>query len=253
MNEWLLFFAVLLAIPYVVVPYLIKRNHFFSKTPHIRSLSFGFLPSLVEQDFQKSDRQLQELGFEHRLDAVSLDYGPHLKVFMRLYVALEKSMVAIVTALVPEDSDGSIRSFVELSSRFVGGVEVSTSNSDIMGAPIEHKSKTISVLPALENIKILCAFHENMLKKLGVNQAAAHVPKSGSELAFLVQDFEDDIATQNNLGCLEYDADTDLFRPTWAGAILMGWYSMWPISIVRSMKQRIRAYFMLKGMKQAEA
>jgi len=253
MSEWLLFFAVLLAIPYVLVPCLIKRNHFFSKSPYIRSLSFGFLPPLVEQDFQKSDRQLQELGFEHRLDAVSLDYGPHLKVFMRLYVALEKSMVAIVTALVPEDSDGAIKSFVELSSRLSGGVEVLTSNSDLMGAPIEHKSKKISVLPAVENIKILCAFHESILKKLGFDQKAAQVPQPGYELAFLVQDFEDDIAAQNSLGCLEYDPDTDSFRPTWAGAILMGWYSMWPISIMRSLVQRIRAYFMIRNIKQLEA
>lgn len=253
MSEFLSFLVALLLLPYVVVPILIRRNQYFSLTPNIRPIINGFLPPFIEDSFNKVGGDLQPFGFEHRIDAVSLDYGPNIRVFIRLYVASSRSIMAICTALLPDGEKKSTQNYLEFCSRFADGREISTHNSDMFSAPIEHRQKTLRTLPFVHDVRVLLAVHQNMHDRAGRATSMAYVPPVGQEFDFLVQSFKTDLNRQASLGCLELDASTNCYRPTWAGAFLIGWCSMWPISQIRRLWQRIRARFVVRGIEKVNA
>ncbi len=246
-NIWP-YLILLLALPYLVVPILIRRNHFFTLKPRLRSVLHGFLPAQVESFFDATTIAIAKLGFEPRIDAVSLDFGPDLKVFMRLFVSHKKAFVAICSSLIPEGKTEPIRNFIEFGSRYKDGHELSTHNSDLIGAPIEHPLKTTTVLPRIDDVNVLFAVHEQTAKKLGFDSKPMIMPDEGVELDYLIQSFHADLSHQAKLGCLELDEMANGYRPTWAGAFLLGWYSMWPISPAIRFWQRCKAKFKIRAL-----
>lgn len=253
MTEFFSFLIVLFLLPYLVVPIIIRRNQYFALKPQVRPVIDGFLPKAVEAYFNAQMLPLAALGFEHRIDAVSLDYGPHLKVFLRLLVAPQSSLIAMSTAIVPDGDQNPARCFIEISSRFLNGQEVSTHNSDLVGAPIEPRQKHVSVMPFVTDVAILVALHKRTCQRLQLSKEPAMVPAKGAEFDFLIQNFADDLARQVSLGCLQYDEANQCYRPTWAGAFLMGWYSMWPFGTVRRQLQKIRARIQIRALLKANA
>lgn len=253
MSEILLFLLALLLLPYLLVPILIRRNQYFSLKPKLRQVTNDFLPTCIAQHFNQASDELVRLGFEHRIDAISLDYGPNLRVFLRLFVATGRSVIAICTALLPDGSNAPLKHFIEFNSRFDGGREVSTHNSDLAGAPIEHRHKVTSALPKVCDVKMLLAFHEHVIERLGLSSQQSVLPEQGCEFDFMVQSFKDDLSRQATLGCLRLDQANNCYRPTWAGAFLMGWYAMWPVSTIRRYLYRLKAKLWVRELEKASA
>jgi hypothetical protein len=250
MSEIVYYLLILLLLPYLLVPVLIRRNQYFSLKPNIRPVINGFLPVSVESYFDKIKNDLSGLGFDYRIDVISLDYGPNLRVFMRLYVAHKRSMIAIATSLLPDKEKNPIRNFIEFNSYFSDGYEVSTHNSDLIGAPIEPRQKITSALPFVEDVNILFAFHERVVVRSKLINKKALTPTNGSEFDLLVDNFKKDLSYQVSLGCLRLDKANNCYRPTWAGAFLMGWYSMWPLSLIRRLIQKIKAKIQVRALKK---
>jgi len=246
MNQLLIIFVVLLILPYLVVPIMIRKNQFFSVVPQIRRVIDGFLPVSVKNYFEKLQGELSPLGFKHRMDAVSSDYGPNLRVYLRVFVGVDKPALAIATSLLTDKEASPLSSFIEFSSRFSNGREVSTHNSDLTAAPIEPRQKTTSALPVVDDAQRLFAYHELLLRRLNLNNAEVFLPEEGRELEMLADDFKSDLKEQCSLGSLTYDDLNGCYRPTWAGACLMGWASMWPFSQIRRHLLRIKAKWRIK-------
>ena len=253
MNEIWYFFLALLVLPYLVVPILIRRNHYFARQPKLRAVLDGFLPRSVKSFFDNKTIVLAKLGFEPCIDAVSLDFGPHLRVFMRLFVEKKNSAVAICSSLVPDGKSEALRDFIEFASRYVDGHEISTHNCDLIGAPIEHRQKITTALPKIADVEVLFAIHESSVKQIGFANKPILMPTKSAELEFLAQGFQSDLAKQASLGCLELDKNNNCYRPTWAGAFLMGWYSMWPIGSLMRLWQRYKAKLKLRALERVGA
>lgn len=253
MNDLLSFFLCLLLLPYFLVPILIRRSQLFPLKPNMRKLLPAFLPKAVDEYFKETSDHLATFGFDYRIDTISLDYGPNLRVFMRMLVAEAKGVVAIVTSLLSDGERIPLRNFIEFSSHFTNGHEISTHNSDLSGAPIEPTNRKSRTFPLVTDAKILFALHEYLVKKTVSSSSIPLLPHQGSEFEFLVNNFKRDLANQAKLGCLMLDKKHDCYRPTWAGAFLMGWYSMWPLSFIRRSLQKIRARIELKALKKASA
>lgn len=253
MYDFFSFLLLLFLVPYLVVPVIIRRKQLFSLKPNVRPVLDGYLPEAVEKYFTQSSTALQANGFEYRIDAVSLDYGPNMKVFLRLFVATKQSLIAICASLVPEGTNVPLRNFIELSSRFSDGREVSTHNSDLAGAPIEPRQKYVSVLPNVADVNVLMRIHHQVIERRGLKNTPALCPEPGTEFDFLVQNFKDDLSHQARLGCLHLDENNHCYRPTWAGAFLMGWYSLWPIGPARRLFQKTRARIQIKALLKANA
>lgn len=251
MNDIFSVLIAVLLLPYLVVPILIRRNQSFAVRPQIRPVVGGFLPATIESYFEKATEELKPLGFEHRIDAISLDYGPNLRVFLRLFVATKKSVLAIATSLLPDGEKIPLRNFIEFSSRFDEEKEVSTHNSELAGAPIEPAQKITTALPPATDALTLFVCHEQVLKRNKLDEVDAFVPKVGEELDLLIESFKKDLSYQCRLGSLTFDKANNCFRPTWAGAFLIGWYSMWPLSHIRRGFFRIKAKMSIRSLKKA--
>lgn len=253
MSEIWSFLVALLALPYLLVPILIRRNQHFSLEPRLRAVLGGIMPAPVEKYFDDARAALNALGFEYRIDAVSLDFGPNLRVFMRLFVETKRSIVATCSALLPDGKSEPIGHFIEFSSRYADGHEVSTHNSDVIGAPIEHNQKISSVFSKVDDLNLLFLLHERTIDQLGFSSKAACMPMQGLDLEFLIESFRNDLSRQASLGCLTLDPKNNCYRPTWAGAFLMGWYSMWPIGPLMRLWQRFKAKLKIKALEKASA
>lgn len=252
MNDIWTFLIALVALPYLLVPVLIRRNQFFALQPRLRAVLGSFLPQPVEAYFEECTSTLTNLGFESRIDAVSLDFGPNLRVFMRLFVETKNSIIAICSAILPDGKTEPIGNFIEFSSRFADGHEISTHNSDLLGAPIEPRKKITTTLPKIDDIAILFAIHERSVHNMGVRRKKTNfLPVRGAELEYLIQSFRSDLSKQASLGCLMLDKTNNCYRPTWAGAFLMGWYSMWPIGPLMRVWQRFRARLRMWALERA--
>jgi hypothetical protein len=215
----------------------------------MRPVLSGYLPRAIAKSFEERESSLCSLGFEPRIDALSLDYGPNIRVFFRIFVAREKPVVAICTSLLSDAAKEPVKTFLEFLTRLPDGRELSIHNSDLAGAPIDSPHKVSWALPDVDDAKILYSFHEDQAQKHGfMGDIEASMPSQGEELSFLIKGVKEDLSRQAELGCLQIDEDDQCYRPTWAGAFLMGWYSMWPIGFLRRRWQKIRARFVLRNI-----
>lgn len=251
MNDIFSILCVFILLPYVLVPMLIRRNQLFSLQPKLRQILGGILPNPVESYFNQITKELEPLGFDHKIDVVSLDYGPNMRVFMRFFVATKQSIMATCSSLLVDGADMPLRNFLEFNTRCIDGREISTHNSDLASAPIEHRQKMTSVLPFVKDANTLFLVHQKIVQKLDLNDQALLIPRAKEEFQYMVQSFKDDLSRQVALGCLQFDNRNNCYRPTWAGAFLMGWYSMWPISAVRRFIQKIRAKIRMRRFAQS--
>src|SRR5271170_208875 len=112
MNDWMLLIIGVMLLPYLVVPLLIRRNHYFMLNPKLRPVVLGFLPAAVENYFKEKTREFENYGFFHRIDVVSRDYGPHMRVFLRFLVANERATTALCTAVMPDGEDAPVKNFI---------------------------------------------------------------------------------------------------------------------------------------------
>jgi hypothetical protein len=248
MNEWLIVLLVVLLLPYWLVPYFIWKNQSFSVSPRLKPMLSGFLPESIAAHFSEVTNELEGIGFEFRQDAVSFDYGPNLRVFLRILVAQQKKIMAVAASILPDGEVKPASNFLELVSSFSDGREVTTHNSDMVGAPIEHKTKTVSSLFMVQDLKKLTFFHEQIMQQQGLKAETAVVPTLGQEFEALVESVKRDLARQVSLGALRLDQINKCFRPTWAGAFLMGWCSLWPISPLRRGYAHMRARWQMRTL-----
>lgn len=247
-SEILAFFIILIAIPYVIIPFVIRREQTFFATPKMRQIMEGFLPNKVARHFLNTSVKLKDLGFIHKVDILSLDFGPGVKVFLRLFVAEDGSGTATSTFICDSETNEPLKNFIEFNSLFENGTEISTHNSDLIGAPIEARDKIVSPFLSITDEKLIYEYHKKLLHNLGLDDIRATTPDQGQELNFVMQNFTNDLIRQESLGCLHFDKSSNCYRPTWAGAFLLGWYSMWPITQIRRILQRAKAKLKLRAL-----
>jgi hypothetical protein len=241
MSEFLSFLALLVFIPYIIVPIIMWRKQSFAALPQLRQISENFVPKNARTFFESVEAELKKCSFERSFDALSLDYGPNIRVFFRLLISRSDSIIAVATTLIYDAAEEPLAKHVEILSRFKNGSEISTHNSELSKAPLESKKKRAFVFPKVEDPKRLFELHQGLLKKLKADTKNAYLPKTGEEFAFLVKSTKDELHAQAELGALRLDRVNNCFRPTIAGAILMAWYSMWPMTTVRRYWQIFQA------------
>jgi len=224
-------------LPYIAVPILIWNTQRFTSAFHLRLLQETFLPKPVLAEFNKSCDVLQEREFQHCFDAVSLDEFLGIRFYHRILVSRIQKTWAVCTAIC--DPDGKLqKTYLELKSELSNRRTVSTHNSELLGAPIKSRRARAVVLPADTPVELMLDIHSQNLGK--VNEEEITEPDSlvaeATFKRFLAQDHEE----QLELGAIYFDENEKVYRPTWAGAILIGWYSMWPLTVIRRFISSLR-------------
>lgn len=259
LKPWDLFFVMnvqltllvifLLSIPYVGIPLMFWRTKVFNTKPRLRRVLSDFLPKSVNGYFESGHSHLIGAGFEPCFDAVLHDQADQIRVFFRMYVKPKNNVMAIATSFLANDNEEKpLKSFLEFVSRFSDDTELITTNSDLGGAPIESSSRSSRTFLNIRSPLRLLKIHEHFLsrsKKLETT-TAPFLDKALPEFEIHLQK---ELEYQEKIGGLRFDAQIDGYRPTIAGAFLMTWSSMWPVSAVRRFYQKQKAKIWLRQLK----
>jgi hypothetical protein len=224
-------------LPYIAVPILIWNTQRFASSFHLRLLQDTFLPKEVLRDFQELSGSFNKRDFELCFDAVNQDEFLGLRFYHRILISRVQKTWAICTAIC--DPEGMLqKAYVELKTEFDDQSSYSTHNSDLLGAPIKSRRQRAMALPAKTGIDLLLDIHKRALEKMNFDQALEPSTETAAATfkRFLMQDHEEQV----ELGAIYFDESEKMYRPTWAGAILIGWYSMWPSTFIRRLSSALR-------------
>lgn len=234
MSTFFIFLVTLALLPYLLFPLVIRKTQRFKKSPSLRRVLPDFLPVSVKSFFHANHSVLLKEGFIQCFDAVSNDHAPHVRVFTRMYVEPKRSILALATALLPSEGPKTpLKTFIEFVSKFRDGTEINTNNCELVGAPIEPQKKITRTFQFVQAPQTLLHLHQYFLNKKTQSKVAIF-PAKGEEFSSFEQSLRLDLEAQESIGGLSLDKTKTCYRPTWAGAVLMAWYTMWPFSFIRS-------------------
>jgi len=249
MWMWILLSVALL--PYLALPIVIKKTQRFQLKSQLRQLFGGVRRSDVGDYFSTIDKSLLDEGFRTAFDAVSNDYTG-FTLYLRFYVSDQEKISAVASALLQdgEDSETNTKTMLEFNSFFSNGRELLTNNSQLPGAPLEPKNRKSRTFHFISNPLMLLGLHRHFI---GYIKAQPLLPESGAELEFFKNSLQKELAAQEAIGGLILDQQSGVYRPSWAGAFLMAWYSMWPLSFVRKilMKQKAKIWLRKVNLRSA--
>lgn len=232
------------ALPFVILPVIVKHTQRFQLAPRLRRLFSDFYPSSIGAYFLLTDKALINEGFYSVFDAVSTEY-PGVRLYLRFYVADKEKFTALASAIISDQpmENPSPRTVLELNTYFDNGNEISTNNSGLAGAPLDPPQKISRTFQFESSTASLLKLHRFFSSQ---STAMPILPEKGAEFNFFKERLRNELSAQEQIGGLILDKEKGEYRPTWAGAFLMAWYTMWPISFLRRSYFRQRARRWLK-------
>lgn len=239
--------GLVVGIPYVLGPILIKSTQKFRAIPPLRVFDpqQSPPPRQVAEFFDGAVRELESVGFSAVAHVAIPDMVPHVATLLVLLENRDTDDGAIVVSMHGmSDSGGGARRvqmqshYVEISCEFVDGVQLSTNNSEIGPSFAAVPQRRIVQLPQIKSPARLYRLHQRAVEELATARRSPLPPRE--ELVdHLGRDMTDEFETQIDTGYLF--KTPGYYRPTWKGAILMTWKEVWPVNAIRRMRRRNRA------------
>lgn len=217
-------------LPFVAVPILVRITQRFSSDIPLRPMQESFLPGEVLTEFQNFRTSLSTYDFEQCFDALNVDDLLGLRFYHRVLMSRIEKTWAICIAVC--DGEGQLqKKYVEFKTQFLNRNSFSTHNCDLIGAPIKSSQRKSLALPMETELDALLRIHLFHIKKENLENITSPIFENAVATfkQFLTEDHEDQLA----LGAIYFDVPLKAYRPTWAGAILIAWYNMWPFTFIR--------------------
>ena len=239
LEIFVVFFLLVVVVPYVLGPILIFTIQRFRVPPHIVPLDpvTDPLPPEARQYFSEVFTALTREGFELAGTMGLLDVVPNVQCILALYVQRRTGDQAMSTLIVAKASGAPMLKsrYVEFVTRFDDGTVVQTNNSSELSAfqklPNEHTAKFWEI----QDVRRLYHLHRLLLPRFS---------RSSRPVLLLDRDFggdvvayvskialEDSFAQQVPTGYLRHCPQG--FAPTIKGAVLMTWRELWPCKAIR--------------------
>ena len=127
-------------------------------------------------------------------------------------------------------------------------MELSTHNSDQLGAPVLPKHHTVLGLNEMKEPLDLYQIHESIVHTWS-KATQPLCPPELSALDLWKQAFKRELNSQVELGGLILDGEEGLYRPTLIGALMMIGSAVWPISFIRRWLHKLRASYWIKQVR----
>jgi len=252
MPDLLTSLMILAALPYVLVPLFIYKTQRFPLKPKIREQNDLFLPRSIKKLYSRSQQRLSELGYGLRSDFVVSDMAPGMKVFVRLYANQKSNTAFQFSAIVADALPGKIfKHYMEVISKYDNGSEFITHNSDWGGLPIESKTRKINLFLNINAPAKLISLHERFLRKQLRNKKNKYLqikpaPSESESLDYVEASILEAFVEQEKMGGIVRDKKSGQYKPSLAGAFLMAWYTMWPVSFFVKIKSIIKTKIWLR-------
>lgn len=240
----LAFFGLLL----VLVPLALRLTFQYRAKVFPRAVSFDELPTQARNFMQPRVKAIAVWGF----DLVAyLNLGPiasGTESFMALLSNPHTSEWADVSFVV---SPRKSRGYIEFVTHCTDDVQVDTNTS--AAAPVLFPMPNYHVFrfPQVDDVFTLYRVHR-MLVDQNTNGNRPVLPPRGQEVAELQRRLERFGPWQQSRGYMYLKSPGSFYRLTWKGAVLGGWRSIWPVSMLRAWQMKRQSAAILRRIGVAQ-
>jgi len=232
MSRLFIFLGVIVILPYVVGPILIRYRQRLSANPQLEPKAPQDLSREVSEFFQRATQDLTGEGltgwppFAHRLDNVTM----YLKLFLN-----NETGDSITATAIYSNLKGAVRLRAKnliITTKLDDGQWYTTSNASVPGIFCRSPDRHGLFLPQVQDNSRLYRINRAWLHK-AAPAGRPVLPAEGREIASVAEEMADSLARQVQLGFYYIDPALNRYRPTWKGAVLMTWKMCWPVKQIR--------------------
>jgi hypothetical protein len=237
--------TLLIVSPVFVGPILLRCRLWVAARPTLRPLDpdSGELTGRVQRFFDHVARALSLEGFQV-LGYFALDeHVPRARAtiaYLEMPGSQEGALASVVYAKIDWETYRPREFRVEFWRSFLDGVGVSTNNGWVVGIHGRVPGRTSVQFAREDDLLHLYRLHRIMVARFG-SDARPRVRDNTDVTTYLSRNLIAEMDRQVQIGYYFLDADAECYRPTWKGAMLMAWKSMWPITWIRWARRRLHA------------
>ena len=232
----------------VLGPILLRAQFRFKAKLNPQLVPVESLPPDVQQFMAPRVQNIVALGFEPvgyvNVGNMTTNTGSFMALFSNSRT-LEWADVSVVKSAT------KMAGYTEFITRCSNDSQVDTNTSST--APVLFPSPSYHVFrfPQVKDAFTLYRAHR-MLVQENTGGSKPEMPPRGQELAELKRRLERYGPRQQERGYMYLDGTGEYFRLTWKGAILGGWRSVWPVSLLRRWWMQSRSEVRLRSMGVAQ-
>ncbi len=235
---WPVLIAVPALIVYVGGPVLVRFIQKQPAHPELRPVERQDLPAEVSRFFQRTAESLAAEGFTPSDRLAHAQRNVAFVVELHLNRPRGDAVAAIAVYERTKDAARLKSSYVEFATEFLDGSEIDTNNCAILNVLARRADKKLLQLPDVEDVSLLYKVHRAALEDFAPGRKGT-LPAPGEERSELAASMTKELTGAAEAGYMYLDEASDVYRPTWDGAFLMTWMSIWPGSaIVRARMKR---------------
>jgi hypothetical protein len=243
--------GLILFMPWIVGPLAVKLTHWSSANPNIAPIDpfAEDCPEAFIEIVPKVELSMAELGFRSHGHLRVTGAAPNGEVFVTLFDnPKEKQTGQLFTIFARSGPASQTTTAIGFTTEFTDGTKLATSNSPVIGLtpPVRIRDGS-GAFPTIRGPRRLYQIHQACLAHYCGD--AIRMQRSINDPAdFLRQSISQETAKFAESGYYYLDEKHERYRPTWGGAFLMAWKSLWPVKPIRRMIRIRKAERMLREL-----
>lgn len=244
--------AALFVYVYVRASVHVRRKQAFEAYPQFEPRSPAGLPPPVREAFDRDVPRVEALGFSvvgyfyqrAMREDETLELDNYLASLRNEETGDTAQLMEISVRSAKAENHLSVRGF---SAEFAEGDSLSTVAARQVSSFKPDPRHPTFRLPEVDDPRLLFTAHRRLREREAPGRAAV-LPTRGLEVVHLSHVETRALRQQAEFGYYRFDAEADMFRPTWKGAFLMTARQMWVINGLLLARQRARAEATLKSL-----
>lgn len=246
MSGWLLALlalpVALLALAYLVTPVIVAvtfRQRTDDMVAPLDPDAPGELPEDIRAPMRAKLGRLEALGFTEVGWYRHTGLVPRIQVFVAAAARPDEHITTVVsTAVMPIDHGVHLQSqHIELASEHEDGRELVTTSSDALMPPGAGRERRLLQATQATDLAELLEIHRLRVADIRTAGALLPVPDPEDWPAALRRSRRRQIAGMVAADLLAAAPDGVTYRPTLAGALVLAWSMLWPISQLRRQRR----------------
>lgn len=243
--------GIVLLSPFILVPIRIHRTQWVAADPKLVPIDpeGPAAPPEASTHYREAVAGLASLGFVAKQTYSTPNLVPNVISFVTLFQNDKTSEVAkFITSFAAGANFQEKAGFLVFKTEFADGTEIITSNSHVprihppLGPPIH-----CFAFPQIQRAGCLYAAHRAVVGQ-SEGGGPRRDPLGHDPDVYLQQAERRRLAHLIACGYYYMDEVSDVQRPTWKGATLMAWKSLWPVEPIRQGLRRVRAEKMIREL-----
>lgn len=242
MQALITILVLILLVPYVLGPVLVKLSLRIRSRPELQALAAEALPREVYEYFGRTAQGLMACRFTICSYFQVTDQVPNVVGYVALWINRTCGQAATSVVLISKAGAGfKVQRYVEFLTKPVSGPAVLTNNTrELQSFKIDPAHKDVASLPKVEDVAALYQVHLNREARLIRPDAPRYLPPQGQEMSFFTEAVARDVEDQVATGRL-FNPSADVHRATWPGAVAMTYGQIFPIKQFRQAARNRRA------------